>query len=72
MLKITGLLNLALKAFKANNNKVVGGNSDKTNEMVVNLSKNNKSKNLTYIPNIIGIGKPTFLTPNAKKNFNHL
>ena len=60
--------------FKINNNEVVriGG---RVNQMVVNLfnqSKNNKSRNLLYISNIEAIEKPTFLTPNIKKFFNHL
>ena len=40
--------------------------------MIINLSKNTKSRNLTYILNIKVIRKPNFLTPNAKKTFNYL
>ena len=40
--------------------------------MIVNLSKNNKSRNLMFMPNIRVIEKPTFLTPNSKKVFNYL
>ena len=64
---------LALKAFKVSNNKVVedGGRADKT---VVDSSKlkNQKSRNLIRIPHIRVIREPNFLTPNAKKTFNHL
>ena len=63
---------LALKAFKANNNKVVDGNSSKANETVVNLFKNNKSKILTYMPNIKAMKELIFLIPNAKKAVNYL
>ena len=70
-MKITGSSNSASKMFRADNNKVVG-NSDRANKTVVNLFKNNKSRNLTYMSNIRAIGKLNFLTPNAKKVFNHL
>ena len=66
LLKITRLLNLVLKIFKDNDNKIVGVD-DEPYEMVINLSKN-----LTYIPNIGAIKKPPFLTPNTKKVFNYL
>ena len=72
MLKITKLSNLALKAFKANNNEVVDGSDDKKNETIVNSSKNNKFRKLTYIPNIKAIKKSTFLITNTKKAFNYL
>ena len=62
---------MASKAFKTDNNKVVGI-TDKTNQTVINLYKNNESRNLTYIPNIKPIEKPIFLTPKAKKAFNYL
>ena len=39
--------------------------------MVMNLAKNNKFKNLTYILNIEAIKKPSFLISNAKKAFNY-
>ena len=38
----------------------------------MNLSKNNESKNLTYMPNIEAIREPIFSTSNAKKTFNYL
>ena len=58
--------------FKADNNEVVGIDSNKTNKIEVNLSKNNKSKKSTYIPSI-GITKQLiFLIPNVKKTFNHI
>ena len=62
---------LALKAFKTDDDKVVEVDS-KANKIVVNLSKNKKFKNLTYMSNIRATGKPSFLIPNAKKTFNHL
>ena len=58
--------------FRADNNKVVGGDSGKANEIVVNLSKNEKSRKLMRMPNIEAMEKPNFLTLNAKKPFNHL
>ena len=64
---------LAPKAFKVDNNEFVDGDSNnKTNEIVVNVSKNNKSKSLMRLPNIGALGKPIFLTSNTKKAFNHL
>ena len=63
---------LTLKTFGTNDNKVVGGGSGRANETVVNLSKNNKSRNLSCIPNIGATKKLNFLTPNAKKAFNYL
>ena len=64
-----------MKAFKANNNEVVGGSDSRTNQTVVNLSNqsnNNKSRNLTHVPNIIAIREPIFLIPDIKKAFNYL
>ena len=70
-MKASRLSNLALKAFEVNDNKVVGvGN--RANETVMNLSKNKKSRNLIYIPNIEVTEEPNFLTFNAKKVFNYL
>ena len=63
---------MVLKTFKADDNEVVSNNSDKTNKIIVNLFKNNISKILMCMPNIGAIRKPTFLTFNAKKVFNHL
>ena len=58
---------------KANNNKVVDSDSNyEANKTVVNLFKNNKSRNLIYIPNIKAKEKPIFITPNTKKIFNYL
>ena len=48
------------------------GGGSKANKTVVNSSKNNKSKNLTYIPNIKTMGESTFITLNTKKVFNYL
>ena len=75
MLKITRSLDLALKAFKADYNKVVKDDDNRANEIVMNLSNklnNNKSKNLMHISNIRAIKKSIFLNPNAKKVFNYL
>ena len=72
MLKITRILNLAPKVFKANNNKVIRVNSDRANEIVVNSSnklKNEKSKNQMCIG---AIRKSIFLIFNAKKTFDNL
>ena len=71
LLKTIRLLDLTLKAFKADDNKIVGNSGNKANEKVLNLFKNNKSRNSMYIPNIRDIKNFTFLTPNAKKAFNH-
>ena len=49
---IESLEELALKAFKVNDNEVISGGSNKTNRTVMNLSKNKKSKNLIHLPNI--------------------
>ena len=62
----------ALGVFNANNNKVVGGDGSRTDETVVNLSKNEKSKKSTRVPNVEATREPNFLTPNTKKAFNHL
>ena len=63
----------ASKAFRADGNKVVsGGGSGRANGTVVNSSKNEKSRNSTRVPNIGATGEPNFLTPDAKKAFNHL
>ena len=71
LLKATGLLDWAPKTFGADNNKVVrvGGRANRT---VMNLSKNEKSRNLTHMPNIGAMEEPNFLIPNAKKAFNYL
>ena len=63
---------LAPKVFKADGNEVVCDSSGRVNETVMNLPKNNKSRNSTCMPNIRATGEPNFLTPNAKKAFNHL
>ena len=72
LLKTTGLLNLNSKAFMANNNEIVNIDSCRANETVVNLFKNNKSRNLTYVLNIEATRKPIFQTSNIKKVFNYL
>ena len=70
-MKADWLLDLVLIVFRVNDNEVVKVDN-KTNKMIVNLSKNSKSRKLTYMPNIKAIKKSIFLTPNAKKIFNHL
>ena len=75
MLKTTGLFEeSALRAFRAGNDAVVGGGSDRADETVVDLSKskNEKSRKLMHVSNVGAIGEPNFLTPDAKKAFNHL
>ena len=72
MLKTTGSSEKsAPRAFKAGNNKVVGGGG-RVDETVVNLSKNEKSRKSTRVPNIGTMGEPNFLTPDATKAFNYL
>ena len=63
---------MAPKAFKANDNKIVSGDDGRANRTVVNLSKNEKSRKLTRVPNIGAMKEPNFLTLNAKKAFNYL
>ena len=73
MLKTTGSSEkLAPKAFRADNNEIVGGGDSRADETVVNLSKNEKSKKLTRVPNIRAMGEPNFLIPDAKNAFNYL
>ena len=62
---------MASKAFRVNDNRIVKG-SNKANKTIINLSKNNKPKNLIYIPNIRAMKKPIFLICNTKKTFNYL
>ena len=57
---------LAPKAFRADDDKVVGI-VGRANETVVNLSKNEKTKKLTHMPNIGATREPNFLTFNAKE-----
>ena len=72
LLKTTGSSNLALKAFRADDDEVFGDSGGRANKTVVNLSKNNKSRNLTYVPNIRATEESNFLTPDTKKAFNYL
>ena len=78
MLKTTGLSNdLAPKMFKADGDEVVGGGGGKVNETVKNLSKPKKSENekseiLMHSLDIRATREPMFLTPKARKAFNHL
>ena len=71
LLKVTRLLNLAPKAFGFDKNEVIGVGG-RANKVVVNLSKNEKSRNLTYMLNLKAIKKPNFLTSYNKNAFNHL
>ena len=66
-MKITRLLNLPLKAFKAGDNKVISGNNNRANKIVVNLFKNNKFRSLTHMPIIKAIKKSIFLTSMLKR-----
>ena len=66
---------MSLKTFKIGNNEVFESGSCKANKMVVNLSnklQNDKSKNLTPVPNIKTTRKPTFQIFDIKKTFNCL
>ena len=66
MLKTTGSSKeIALKTFKADNNEVVGGGK-------ANKTIKNSSRKSIRMPNIGAIREPNFLTPDAKKTFNHL
>ena len=75
MFKTTRLFKiLSLKTFKTNNNKVVRVDN-RANKIIVNLFnklKNNKSRNLIYIPNIRTTKELISPTFNAKKTFNYL
>ena len=64
----------ATRAFRAGNNEVVVGGGGRANKTVVDSSKskNKKSRKSTYVLNIGATREPNFLTPNAKKAFNHL
>ena len=71
-LKTTELLDLVLKAFRVDDHEVVDRSGVEVNKTVINLSKNNKSRNLMYVLNIKATKKPTFLNFNNKKAFNYL
>ena len=75
LVKTIKISDLALKVLKANDNKIVNGDSSKANKMVVNLSnksKNNKSRNLMHMPNIKAKKEPIFLNLNIKKTIDYL
>ena len=78
MLKTIGSSDdLALKAFKVDNDMVVGGGGGRVNRTIKNSSKSKKSKNnkseiLMCLLHIGAMGEPTFLTPSAKEAFNCL
>lgn len=63
---------MGTKALKTNHNKFVDLNNNKANKMVINLFKNNKFKNFTYISKIAVIKKLTFLTSNTNNTYNYL
>ena len=66
MLKTTGSSEkLAPKTFRTDDDEVVGGGGG--SETIRNLSRKS-----TRMPNIGATGEPNFLTPDAKKAFNHL
>ena len=71
LIKTTGSSNLALKAFKSDDNKIVGVDG-RTNRTVVNLFKNEKSRNLMHVLNIKATRKLIFFDCNTKKIFNYL
>ena len=76
MLKRTGLSNLAPKAFRADDDEVVGigSRADETfkNSSKSKQAKNDKFESSTRSSDIGATGKPIFLIPSAKKAFNHL
>ena len=72
MLKITKLLESVLKVFRNNNNKVDQDNSSKSNKIVVNSSKNHKSRNSMSVSNLEASRKHTSLFASTKKVFNYL
>ena len=75
MLKTTRLSKkLALKAFRVDNDEVVGSSGGRADETIVDSSmfKNKKSKKLTRMPNIGAMRELKFLISDAKKAFNHL
>ena len=74
-MKTIKISDLAPKVLRVDDNKIVNDDSGKANKIVVNLFnkfKNNKSKNLTHMPNIKAKRKPIFLNPNIKKTINYL
>ena len=75
MLKTTRSFDdLAPKLFRADGDEVVGGGGSRVNETVKNPSKPKKFKNkiLTCFSDIGAMREPMFLTPKARKAFNHL
>ena len=71
MFKAIELLDLASKAFTVDDNKVVKVDG-RVNKTIVNLSKNIKSKELIYMPNIKTTKKPIFLISNTKNVISYL
>ena len=52
---------MAVKIFRANDNKIINGGGSKIKKTVMNLCKNDKSRNLMHLPNIRAIREPSFL-----------
>ena len=65
LLKIIRLSKSTPKAFRVDNNEIVCYSSYRANKIFMNSSKNKKSKDLTYVPNIGAMRKPKFPNPNA-------
>ena len=72
LIKINWSSKLALKAFTADDNKVVSDGGGKTNKTIMNSSKNKKFKKSTCVLNIKAMGEPNSLILNIKKAFNYL
>ena len=62
----------APRIFRADNDEIVKDGGGRANETIVDLSKNEKSRKSTRMPNIRATRKSNFLTPDAKKAFNYL
>ena len=68
MLKTIGLSEeLVSKTFRTDHNRFVSSCGSRANETIKNSSRKS-----TRELNVKAIGKPNFLTPNAKKAFNYL
>ena len=64
---------MALKLFEIDSNKIVGGDdSSKANKTVLNLFKNNESRNLIYMLNANATKEHNFLTLDIKETINYL
>lgn len=76
ILKIIVSADLASKTLRVDDNEFIeiGDKADKTFENLSKSrkSKNNKSRNLTYVLITQAMKKSTFLTPSTRKVFNFL